>query len=95
MLHFVTQREVTLDCLLHALPNDPIVLMQSAVFSAVKSGPHAQALIERLQENPVYALSIDVAARGLVDRLLENVIVINDSEWVALTQVHTSVQTWA
>lgn len=84
-LHLVNHAAALDHCLALAGPEDAILLLENGVYAAVAG----QAPDRRL-----HALEVDVRARGLCDRIVGHVDVIDDAGFVALVAAHKPVVTW-
>lgn len=85
VLHLVNRSAALPDCLRMAADDDAIVLIENGVYGAVAGAA---------PERPVHALAVDVAARGLRERLGPGVAVVDDAGFVALVEAHAPVVTW-
>jgi tRNA 2-thiouridine synthesizing protein B len=85
VLHLVNRPAALADCLRMAAEEDAILLLENGVYGGVDGIAPAR---------PVHALAVDVAARGLSDRLGPAVSVVDDAGFVALVERHTPVVTW-
>ena len=78
------------DCFNTLLPGDAIVLIESGVFSAY--GQQANDLL-KLQV-PLYALVIDIQARGIADSINSQVSCIDDDTFVSLACQYKKSISW-
>lgn len=96
ILHTVNKSPVgpTLaSCLRFMADNDALVLLEDGVYAATPGwGDKLSALIDA--GHPVYAIKIDVDARGLSERLLEGVQVIEYGGFVDLCTNYQVVKSW-
>ncbi len=75
--------------------SDAILLLEDGVLGAVKSSPQAEALKQLIQRGTrVFAISVDIKARGLSERLLESIELIDYDDFVQLTIEHRCIQSW-
>ncbi|EPJ55927.1 MAG: hypothetical protein OFPI_01790 [Osedax symbiont Rs2] len=78
------------DCFKTLLPGDAILLIEGAVYSAC--GQQVCDLLK--QQVPLYALNIDIQARGLTQRIHSQVISIDDDTFVSLTCQYKKSISW-
>lgn len=75
--------------------NDVILLLEDGVLGAVKDTAYTNLLLDIMATGiKVYALIGDVKARGLADKLLPDIILIDYPEFVHLSITHKCVQSW-
>jgi tRNA 2-thiouridine synthesizing protein B len=82
-------------CLKICTENDGILLLEDGVFGTLTSAPGAeelQALIKRGVK--VFALINDIKARGLEEKLAQDIELIDYNKFVRLTLDHRCVQSW-
>jgi tRNA 2-thiouridine synthesizing protein B len=94
-LHLVNRAHPASDtltaCLAHCTAGDSVLLIGDGVYNA------GAAVLDSLADVPnvtVYALSADVTARGLADRLAASVQCVDYDGFVALCAAHQPVITW-
>ncbi len=73
-------------------PQDAFLLMQDGVLAAVRNSEAGERLATL--GLPVYVLSEDLAARGLVGQILHSATLIDYTGFVALTEKHTQHIAW-
>jgi tRNA 2-thiouridine synthesizing protein B len=74
---------------------DGILLLEDGVFGATPSTPEADELQNLIQRGvKVFALINDVKARGLEEKLAQNIKLIDYNTFVQLTLDHRCVQSW-
>ena len=73
-------------------PQDAFLLMQDGVLAAVRNSEAGERLATL--GLPVYVLSEDLAARGLVGQILQSATLIDYTGFVALTEKHTQHIAW-
>ena len=97
MLHVVNKsplERTTLDsCLRVALAGSGLLLIEDGIFAAVK-GTAAAASLKQANGVTVYALWPDVEARGMQDRILDGVKMVDYGGFVDLVAEHATVQSW-
>lgn len=91
MLHIINKSPFNSDaymsCMRFAQTNDVILLIEDGVIAALQ---HA-----KMDQPVVYALEADLRARGLLDRVLPNIQLINYNGFVDLTVRHYPIQNWS
>jgi tRNA 2-thiouridine synthesizing protein B len=97
MLHVVNKsplERTSLDtCLRVAQPGSGLLLIEDGIFAAVK-GTAASASLKQTNGVTVYALWPDVEARGMQDRILDGVKMVDYGGFVDLVAEHATVQSW-
>ena len=78
------------DCCKAVLPGDAILLIESAVYSACTL--QVTELVEL--QVPLYALEVDIQARGISERIHSQVQAINDDTFVSLTCQYKKSISW-
>ena len=82
-------------CLQVCGSNDGILLLEDGVFGALGSAPCAEELTALIDAGiKVYALAGDVSARGLQEKLRNDVKQIDYNIFVQLSIEHNCVQSW-
>jgi tRNA 2-thiouridine synthesizing protein B len=98
MLHTVNKSPFernTLDsCLTHAKKGSAILLIEDGVYAVLKGTAPAKKLEQTMKTIPVYALQPDIEARGLKDRVLDGVKLVDYSGFVDLAAEYPTVQSW-
>jgi len=92
ILHTVNKspRNSTLQsCLRVAAKDSAILLIEDGVYAAL-----AGTELEGLGDHKVYALTADVKARGLLDKLSTQIILVDYAGFVALVEQYDCVQSW-
>jgi tRNA 2-thiouridine synthesizing protein B len=64
------ERNALASCLGHALPGDPILLIEDGVVAARRGSNASPLLGEAARNGSLYVLGPDMAARGLAEELL-------------------------
>jgi tRNA 2-thiouridine synthesizing protein B len=80
------------DCLRVCKTGDELLLIEDAVYAALAENPYAEQLNDSGLN--LYALSVDIKARGLESMDIGTVKQVNDNEFVALTVKHSAIQSW-
>ncbi|GBU12516.1 mnm(5)-s(2)U34-tRNA synthesis 2-thiolation protein [Enterobacterales bacterium] len=73
-------------------PRDALLLMQDGVLAAVRNSEAGERL--GALGLPVYVLSEDLAARGLIGQILHSATLIDYTGFVALTEKHPQHMAW-
>ncbi|UUA73858.1 sulfurtransferase complex subunit TusB [Cellvibrio sp. QJXJ] len=82
-------------CIKVCSTSDAILLLEDGVFGAIKSSPDSVQLQELILLGVrVFAISADVKARGLTEKLMTSVELIDYDSFVQLTIEHRCVQSW-
>lgn len=70
-------------------------MLEDGVFGAMATAPCADKLTELIESGvKVYALSNDIKARGLQEKLLNNIQLTDYTGFVQLSIDHRCVQSW-
>jgi tRNA 2-thiouridine synthesizing protein B len=80
------------DCLRVCKTGDELLLIEDAVYAALAENPYAEQLNDSGLN--LYALSVDLKARGLANMDIGSVKQVSDHEFVALTVKHSAIQSW-
>ena len=100
MLHIVNKspfENQTLESCLRVVGNAEgaaILLIEDAVFAASKGNSNASKIKAVMGKVKVYALWPDVEARGMQDRVLEGIKMVDYSGFVDLVAEHSNCQSW-
>lgn len=98
MLHIVNkspfERNTFDTCLKHAKAGSAILLIEDGVYAAAKGTAVAEQLKKAMGSHVVYALWPDLEARGMQDRAIEGIKLIDYSGFVDLAAEHSNVQSW-
>jgi len=82
-------------CLQVCGSQDGILLLEDGVFGALNSSPCTEELSTMIKMGvKVYALSGDINARGLQEKLRSDVLVTDYNGFVQLSIEHNCVQSW-
>lgn len=98
-LHTVNKSPFTHSTLMSCIQvcggNDGILLLEDGVFGGLKTAPCADELTQLIQKGvKIFALSTDVKARGLHEKIREDIVVTDYSGFVQLSMEHRCVQSW-
>jgi tRNA 2-thiouridine synthesizing protein B len=98
MLHIVnkspSERNSVDTCLAHAKEGSAVLLIEDAVYAAANGNMSAAKVKAALGSVKVYALGPDLAARGMADRVLDGVSVVDYGGFVDLVAEHNNCQSW-
>ena len=98
MLHIVnkspTERNALDSCLRLATKGSAVLLIEDAVYAATKGTAAAAKLQAAMADLKVYALAPDLNARGVADRVLEGVNLVDYGGFVDLVAEHNTCQSW-
>ena len=81
-------------CLRYARQGSSVLLIEDAVYAAARDTAVAQAVQEALKRVQLYALAPDVEARGMQNRVLDGVRLVDYEGFVDLVVEHNAVQSW-
>ncbi len=98
MLHTVNKSPFdhnTLEtCLRFARRGGALLLIEDGVYAATRDTAVAKQLQEAMKFVSIYALRPDVEARGMQDRVLDGVRLVDYGGFVDLVAEHNTVQSW-
>lgn len=100
MLHIVNKspfENCTLDSCLRVALNEPgaaLLLIEDAVYAASKNGNFESEMKGALGKVKVYALWPDIEARGMQDRVIEGIKMVDYGGFVDLVAEHSNCQSW-
>ena len=98
MLHTVNKSPFdhnTLEtCLRFARRGGALLLIEDGVYAATRDTAVAKQLQEAMKFESIYALRPDVEARGMQDRVLDGVRLVDYGGFVDLVAEHNTVQSW-
>jgi tRNA 2-thiouridine synthesizing protein B len=98
MLHIINKspfEKNSLDsCLRVAQPGNSLLLIEDAVYAAVKGNTTADKVRMASKTVKVYVLAPDLEARGMKDTVVEGVTLIDYGGFVDLVAEHSVVQSW-
>jgi tRNA 2-thiouridine synthesizing protein B len=98
-LHTITKSPFShltlVSCLQVCGKNDGILLLEDGVFGALKTAPCAVELTALIATGvKVYALTPDVKARGLSEKIRSDITLTDYNGFVQLSIAHSCVQSW-
>ncbi|MBI3547005.1 MAG: sulfurtransferase complex subunit TusB [Gammaproteobacteria bacterium] len=98
MLHTVnkspTERNTLESCLKHVNKGSVVLLIEDGVYGALKGTTSTKMVEQALKNFPIYALYPDIEARGMQDRVIDGIKLVDYSGFVELAAEHSSVQSW-
>ena len=98
MLHTVNkspfEHKALESCLRFARPRSAVLLIEDGVYAAAKDTAVAPAVREAMQTVTIYALKPDVEARGMQNRVMDGVRLVDYGGFVDLVVEHDAVQSW-
>ncbi len=98
MLHIVVkspfERNALESCLRLAEPGSPILLIEDGVYGALDNTNVAPAVKSAMADHPMYALDADLKARGVADRVIDGIEVVDYEGFVDLVVDKGPSNTW-
>jgi len=98
MLHIVnkspTERNSVDTCLAHAKKGSKVLFIEDAVYAATKGGAAEAKVKSAMADVTIYALQPDLAARGMADRVIEGVNLVDYGGFVDLVAEQANCQSW-
>ena len=98
MLHIInkspTERNSLGSCLAVARPGATLLLIEDAVYAATKGHASAHTLQAAQDRLTICVLQPDLEARGMADRLIEGVTLVDYAGFVDLAAECKNCQTW-
>jgi len=98
MLHIVNkspfERNSLESCLRLAKQGSAVLLIEDAVYGATKGGSVEAQVRGAMANLKVYALGADLQARGVADRVMDGVTVVDYGGFVDLVAEHSNLQSW-
>jgi tRNA 2-thiouridine synthesizing protein B len=98
MLHTVNKspfEKNTLEaCLNHLGKDSAVLLIEDGVYGALKGTAVAERVRKAMDQVPIYALWPDIEARGMQDRIIDGIKLINYDGFVDLVVDYHMVQAW-
>jgi tRNA 2-thiouridine synthesizing protein B len=89
------ERNALESCLKLANNGDPVLLLEDGVYAALKDTSVEGRITSALDEQSIYVLGPDLAARGFSeDRLIAGVRVVDYAGFVDLAAENDKVQAW-
>ncbi|MEK7222781.1 MAG: sulfurtransferase complex subunit TusB [Pseudomonadota bacterium] len=98
MLHTVnkspTERNALESCFKYLKKGSAVLLIEDGVYGALKGTATTKMVEQALKSFPIYALYPDVEARGMQDRVIDGIKLVDYSGFVDLVAEHPTVQAW-
>jgi tRNA 2-thiouridine synthesizing protein B len=98
MLHIVNKspfEKTTLEsCLRIARPGSALLLIEDAVYAVAKGNAVEARIRQAIESLEVYALAPDLEARGMKDKAIEGIRLVDYAGFVDLVAAHETVQSW-
>ena len=98
MLHTVNKSpfdHTTLEtCLKFAKQGSAVLLIEDGVYAALKETAVSKQVQDALKSVSIYALKPDLEARGMQNRVMDGIQLVDYGGFVDLVVEHNSVQSW-
>jgi tRNA 2-thiouridine synthesizing protein B len=98
MLHTVNkspfEHSAFATCLRYARQGSSVLLIEDGVYAAARDTAVSKQLQEALKSVSIYALKPDVEARGMQNRVMDGVRLVDYGGFVDLVVEHDAVQSW-
>jgi tRNA 2-thiouridine synthesizing protein B len=98
MLHTINKSPYTknsLDtCLRMAKEGSAILLIEDGVYAALTGSEITSTVETAMKKHTFYALSADLEARGIQDRIIDGIKVVDYAGFVDLAAENSGVQSW-
>jgi tRNA 2-thiouridine synthesizing protein B len=98
MLHTVNkspfEHQALEACLKFARQGSAVLLIEDGVYAAARDTAVAKCVQEALKRVSIYALKPDVEARGMQNRVMDGVRLVDYGGFVDLVAEHNAVQSW-
>jgi tRNA 2-thiouridine synthesizing protein B len=98
MLHTVnkspTERNALESCFKYLNKGSAVLLIEDGVYGALKGTATTKMVEQALKSFPIYALYPDIEARGMQDRVIDGIKLVDYSGFVDLVAEHPTVQAW-
>jgi tRNA 2-thiouridine synthesizing protein B len=98
MLHTVnkspTERNALESCLKYLKKGSAVLLIEDGVYGALKGTATTKMVEQALKNFPVYALYPDIEARGMQDRVIDGIKLVDYNGFVDLVAEHPTFQAW-
>ncbi|WP_461571978.1 sulfurtransferase complex subunit TusB [Sulfuricaulis sp.] len=89
-----TERNALESCLKHIKKGSALLLIEDGVYGALKGAATSKMLGQALKNFPIYALYPDIEARGMQDRVIDGIKLVDYSGFVDLVVEYPTVQAW-
>jgi tRNA 2-thiouridine synthesizing protein B len=98
MLHTVNkspfENKALESCLKYARKGSAVLLIEDGVYAASRNTAVSKAIEAAMKDVAIYALAPDVAARGMQNRVMDGVRLVDYGGFVDLVVEHNAVQSW-
>lgn len=98
MLHTVNKspfEKNTLEtCLAYAVKGSAVLLIEDGVYGAMKGTAVSEMVQQAMGDVTVYALEPDVKARGVADKVMDGIKLVDYAGFVDLATENDKVQSW-
>jgi tRNA 2-thiouridine synthesizing protein B len=98
MLHTVNkspfEKNSLVTCLAHAKNGSAVLLIEDGVYGALKGGTYADQVKKAMNNVSIYVLGPDLKARGIADKVMDGIKVVDYAGFVDLACEHDKVQSW-
>ena len=81
-------------CLKFARQGSAVLLIEDGVYAAARDTIVSKQVQEAMKSTPIYALRPDVEARGMQNRVMDGVRLVDYEGFVDLVVEHSAVQSW-
>ncbi len=81
-------------CLRYAREGAAVLLIEDGVYAAARDTAVSKQVEEALKKVSIYALEADLAARGMRNRVIDGVRLVDYEGFVDLVVEHNAVQSW-
>jgi tRNA 2-thiouridine synthesizing protein B len=81
-------------CLKFARQGSAVLLIEDGVYAAVSGTAVSKQVEEALKRVSIYALKPDVEARGMQNRVMDGIHLVDYGGFVDLVVEHNAVQSW-
>ncbi|MDA1118178.1 MAG: sulfurtransferase complex subunit TusB [Proteobacteria bacterium] len=98
MLHTVNkspfEHTALATCLTYARQGSAVLLIEDGVYAAAGDTAVSKQVQEALKRVSIYALKPDVEARGMQNRVMDGIRLVDYGGFVDLVAEHNAVQSW-
>jgi tRNA 2-thiouridine synthesizing protein B len=98
MLHTVNkspfENKALESCLRYARKGSAVLLIEDGVYAAARNTAVSKAIEAAMKDVAIYALAPDLAARGMQNRVMDGVRLVDYGGFVDLVVEHSAVQSW-
>jgi tRNA 2-thiouridine synthesizing protein B len=98
MLHIVNkspyEKTALASCLAHAAKGSAVLLIEDGVYAAAQGGAAEAQVRQAMGRVDIYALSPDLEARGMKDKVMDGVKLVDYGGFVDLVAEHRTNQSW-